>query len=1531
MKKLFSVVLVLLLGTTAFGQMTVLWEKTAINTTMPGWFDNGSLTRGLAYGKVEGQDYLYVVTRNGGNFVYKIDVATGDTITHLNTTGMAGGAYTLNDAGVSADGILYVANLCLGSGTDTLFKVYKWTADTLAPTLVINYINKGIRLGDKMTVTGSAADNSLIIWAASSTAGQKKVLKFTTADNGATFTPVIVNLDMGTVDVAGSSSVGPLSDGGFYWNAGGRSAMKFNADGTLVGTIPGSVVATGSSAIRYFGTFNGCEYFITHQYGAGNENARIVKVPIGNPALAETYAITPSQRLNANANGTGDVDFKDNGDGTFTMYVLSTNNGYGAYVIDPLYLAGDYYVGNPGTAPGGRNPNFRNLRLAYEALNVGKIAGDTRILFTSDVLDTASTATGFLGLAVNPGEYTITFKPYTGVQPVVSIHYPSDATTGPSGANIIGIPDLKTTDHRIAWGDWKETRNIIFDGSNTVGGTTRDLTIQSTTNSHRNGLPMVIVADVHDVVVKNMNIYHKAEATSTSGNMFVAAVHIRTSLTTQTGGTEYPPHDLTFDNCHISSNFTTSNPQNAAGMTFYSSTPDPAGSWAYNIKVKNSKIEGKRYGIVLLIVYSIDIENNEIIVNQDVASALNSYGIYGYKVQGSYYSNVNITRNRFSKISTKNEDAATRTGAINIETNGSWSIWNNMITGFEVTGTNPSGSLFAFRNNSATAGVTFYHNTVVMNELPDIGAGALSYMGIVHGNGINNINNNIFVNHEDDFKSYLLNFATLPISGGLVSDGNNWFNIDTVNCMFSNWGGDNKTWDVWRETGNDVHSVWKDVNFVSASDLHLAGASIGDNDLGCWTIGVPADIDGDARDQYAYMGADEGSVKLSPKEITVSFLANTAGVPDTLWETSTVQMRGNWPFTWGSDSPVFMYPIGGDYWRADVAIPYDSLNRVFEYKFCTFPVPPGELTGEMNGWEAGANRTLDLRTFAGADTVLPLQYVRGWKGDAGQFETPFALTDSIDVFLRVNMEALIKSQAFNPETEVVGVRGSNAWDTWAGTPDFNWGSTHVFVPENIHANGIWGSTYNGTYFYNGVLHLPRDWAGREIQYKFIIGDDWGRSDNNNRSFILPGDTSDVTVHWVWFNDVPPAGFTGNDTSDVTFFADMTKALNNNGFEIGDTLLVRYGYFGSSVQVETATMVRQTGSERYFVTVEDVPLAFGKPFYYQYYMIKGGLEQREVYFNFDYEGSVPSEAERRAFVVTTGTTVIADILDSETEARRMPVFRNNQKLAQAITVTVECDLRPAIYQVKAGSTLVDIQAGMTITPEMLTAAPDTIAQLGLFINGPMSNNAEGTWVTWGGTLAGDANRQMWDDGTHGDAVAGDSVYTIVYAFDPALGHRVGQEFKFGIGGGDNESGYGLNHIENLDDSQPTSVMYNQWGSINPKFYDAWDYDNPKPRVAVKENIPLVTKYALDQNYPNPFNPTTQIRFAVPEECDVQLVIYNALGQLVNKVTYRNLAMGVYSYFWDGTDLRGSHVASGVYFYELRAGEKFRDLKKMVLIK
>ena len=81
----------------------------------------------------------------------------------------------------------------------------------------------------------------------------------------------------------------------------------------------------------------------------------------------------------------------------------------------------------------------------------------------------------------------------------------------------------------------------------------------------------------------------------------------------------------------------------------------------------------------------------------------------------------------------------------------------------------------------------------------------------------------------------------------------------------------------------------------------------------------------------------------------------------------------------------------------------------------------------------------------------------------------------------------------------------------------------------------------------------------------------------------------------------------------------------------------------------------------------------------------------------------------------------------------------------------------------------------------------------------------------------------DDGTNGDEIAGDHIYTIQFTYDSES--TLGQEFKLGIGGGDNESGYGLNHIENININNP--VIRSYWGSINPLFYNAWNYDTNEP--------------------------------------------------------------------------------------------------------
>ena len=90
-----------------------------------------------------------------------------------------------------------------------------------------------------------------------------------------------------------------------------------------------------------------------------------------------------------------------------------------------------------------------------------------------------------------------------------------------------------------------------------------------------------------------------------------------------------------------------------------------------------------------------------------------------------------------------------------------------------------------------------------------------------------------------------------------------------------------------------------------------------------------------------------------------------------------------------------------------------------------------------------------------------------------------------------------------------------------------------------------------------------------------------------------------------------------------------------------------------------------------------------------------------------------------------------------------------------------------------------------------------------------------------------------------------------------------------------------------------------------------------------NIPK--EFALNQNYPNPFNPVTTIQYALPKRSDVTLTIYNLLGKEVERISELNKQAGYHEYVWDA-----SHIATGVYFYRLRAGD-FVQTRKMVLLK
>ncbi len=89
--------------------------------------------------------------------------------------------------------------------------------------------------------------------------------------------------------------------------------------------------------------------------------------------------------------------------------------------------------------------------------------------------------------------------------------------------------------------------------------------------------------------------------------------------------------------------------------------------------------------------------------------------------------------------------------------------------------------------------------------------------------------------------------------------------------------------------------------------------------------------------------------------------------------------------------------------------------------------------------------------------------------------------------------------------------------------------------------------------------------------------------------------------------------------------------------------------------------------------------------------------------------------------------------------------------------------------------------------------------------------------------------------------------------------------------------------------------------------------------------IPTDYILSQNYPNPFNPSTTIEFAIPKDENVSLTVYDVLGRVVSELVNENLRAGYYK-----VEFNASNLASGIYFYKLKAGD-FVSTKKLILMK
>jgi len=107
-------------------------------------------------------------------------------------------------------------------------------------------------------------------------------------------------------------------------------------------------------------------------------------------------------------------------------------------------------------------------------------------------------------------------------------------------------------------------------------------------------------------------------------------------------------------------------------------------------------------------------------------------------------------------------------------------------------------------------------------------------------------------------------------------------------------------------------------------------------------------------------------------------------------------------------------------------------------------------------------------------------------------------------------------------------------------------------------------------------------------------------------------------------------------------------------------------------------------------------------------------------------------------------------------------------------------------------------------------------------------------------------------------------------------------------------------------------------------------------SIAEYNVIPQRYSLDQNMPNPFNARTTIRFSLPEENQVSLVIYDLLGhEVITLVSRKQFDSGIHAFVWNGTDHFGREISTGIYIYRLTAWRdkdiKFQNARKLILLK
>jgi hypothetical protein len=404
------------------------------------WFTNDNNVASIAYNPVTNK--LLVSKRNDRIFV--VNPITGAQEDTLKTTGLGAESFKNNKIRVTSDGVIYGISLATAPGAA---KIYRWASQTDAPTECASFTVTE-RCGDAFGLSGKGASTVLYASGAMVTNNAFTIYILSTTD-GVAFTTEsrVVMTSAPTAGLAWANrAIEPDGTGvnaPLWINGGGFNARKItlsakDATGVRTGTVVTTIedgtgagqASVGYGGTRLFTTTNNQKFLVLAGGNNGIAGTKMTALNVTNEAAPLTFGVdslNTQANYVTNGNGTGDVAFKDNGNNTFTVFYLSTNNGIAATTSRTITPTKDLngLSTNGFTVETMENPAQNDLKLLINATNARKMTVNVMnslgsLLVSKQMEVSAGTnnlslpisqfASGLLLVTVNDGTQTQTVK-----------------------------------------------------------------------------------------------------------------------------------------------------------------------------------------------------------------------------------------------------------------------------------------------------------------------------------------------------------------------------------------------------------------------------------------------------------------------------------------------------------------------------------------------------------------------------------------------------------------------------------------------------------------------------------------------------------------------------------------------------------------------------------------------------------------------------------------------------------------------------------------------------------------------------------------------------------------------------------------------------------------------------------------------------------------------------------------------------------------------------------------------------------------